>query len=171
MNIESNACIDCGNSFTEHDRMRPKRNGYPYFPECCVACALLRQKAWKSKREKALYQLKKSNNEKYDRHRERLKRSHRKRTFGLTEDAYVNLFLVQGGLCACCGQPEFALDKRSGLPKELAIDHDHDSGRVRALLCWACNVSFGLLDEDPKRIALLLVYAQMQRDRIQEERT
>ena len=52
---------------------------------------------------------------------------------------------------------------RSNRPRKLAIDHCHITGRVRALLCAACNTAFGLLNEDPVRIEALLHYAQAQK--------
>ena len=44
----------------------------------------------------------------------------------------------QKGLCAIC---------RIG-PAE-HVDHDHDSGAVRALLCFSCNIALGKLRDDP----------------------
>jgi hypothetical protein len=32
----------------------------------------------------------------------------------------------------------------------LAIDHDHVTGDIRGLLCHACNVALGLLNDDPE---------------------
>lgn len=50
-------------------------------------------------------------------------------------EQYDLLLAAQGGGCAICGR----------LPKKirLAVDHCHVSGRVRALLCAACNRSIG----------------------------
>jgi hypothetical protein len=42
----------------------------------------------------------------------------------------------------------------------MAVDHDHKTNKVRALLCHACNVSLGAMEEDPKRIEALLNYAR-----------
>ena len=45
----------------------------------------------------------------------------------------------QDGLCACCQQPESTIDKRTKKIRSLAIDHNHGTGSVRALLCCRCN--------------------------------
>lgn len=45
--------------------------------------------------------------------------------------------LLQGGKCAIC------LDRDAS-----AVDHNHDTGQVRALLCHQCNSAIGLLQED-----------------------
>lgn len=52
--------------------------------------------------------------------------------YGLTIEEYDNLLEFQGGGCAICGKP-----CASG--KRLAVDHDHTTGEVRALLCMRCN--------------------------------
>lgn len=60
------------------------------------------------------------------------------RQYGLTCDQYDAMFAEQDGLCAICGQPERALER--GRIRKLAVDHDHETGRVRGLLCYSCNV-------------------------------
>lgn len=55
------------------------------------------------------------------------------RRFGITEDQYDEIYRKQGGCCAVC-------KRASGLFKHrLAVDHDHQSGEVRGLLCIHCN--------------------------------
>ena len=46
--------------------------------------------------------------------------------------------------------------------RQLHIDHDHDTGRVRGLLCGGCNKSLGFLGEDRDRIRGLLEYLDSQ---------
>lgn len=48
---------------------------------------------------------------------------------------------AQDGMCALCGKPESV--KRNGRVVRLAVDHCHETGRVRGLLCFGCNVSIG----------------------------
>jgi hypothetical protein len=66
----------------------------------------------------------------------------------------------QGDVCAVCNMPETHIDRRSGNIRELCVDHDHKTGEVRALLCSACNVALGRLNEDPARIRALADYAE-----------
>lgn len=57
--------------------------------------------------------------------------------FGITVAQYVTLGKLQGWCCAICGR------SREELEQDLVVDHDHATGRVRALLCNACNHGLG----------------------------
>lgn len=74
--------------------------------------------------------------------------------YGITVEQYDEMFAQQGGMCAVCGGAETIKGRRW-----LDVDHCHRTGRVRALLCSTCNRVFGMLAEDPNRIAQLLRYA------------
>ena len=50
-------------------------------------------------------------------------------------------------MCAVCRNPETTLGN-NGRIKNLAVDHDHITGRVRGLLCNNCNRALGLLRDD-----------------------
>ena len=67
--------------------------------------------------------------------------------YGLTKDDYGRLSREQNGVCALCRRPETLIMK--GTLAKLAVDHDHVTGRVRGLLCRACNLGIGNLGEDP----------------------
>lgn len=41
---------------------------------------------------------------------------------------------------------------------EAQVDHDHDSGRVRGVLCTMCNLAIGYMDDDPARAEALAAY-------------
>ena len=74
------------------------------------------------------------------------------RAAGVDATRYQEMLREQGGVCAICAQPERTADGLSGKPKDLAVDHDHATGAVRALLCSACNTAIGLFNDD---VALL----------------
>src|SRR5712664_2370946 len=63
---------------------------------------------------------------------------------------YKAMFIQQAGLCAICRRPETGHYK--GRIKSLAIDHDHASGRIRALLCQRCNKGIGAFRHDTARL-------------------
>lgn len=51
------------------------------------------------------------------------------------------MYAAQDGRCALCRESE--------ANRRLAVDHDHKTGRVRALLCSRCNTALGNLRDDP----------------------
>ena len=80
------------------------------------------------------------------------------RKFGMTSTDYDILFAEQNGLCASCGLPEWYRGKDGEIIK-LSIDHNHETGKVRHLLCCRCNKALGSLQEDPELCELLKQYA------------
>lgn len=76
-----------------------------------------------------------------------------KENFGLDRQDYQTMLVAQGGVCAICGLPpieDFAL----------AIDHDHETGVIRGLLCRQCNVGIGNLRDDPALLRAALRYLE-----------
>lgn len=70
------------------------------------------------------------------------------RKYGLTREEYLALHVAQGGVCAICGRAETMRSSGDGV-RELAVDHDHETGRVRALLCASCNAGLGHFRDAP----------------------
>ena len=56
--------------------------------------------------------------------------------YGLTYKDYYRIFQAQGGRCAIC-------QRARGVAKKLAVDHDHNTGLARGLLCSPCNKMLG----------------------------
>ena len=73
-----------------------------------------------------------------------------------TQADYDRLLVKQEGLCAVCRQKETR--RIRGKVIRLSVDHDHDTGRVRGLLCGSCNVALGLLGDDQATIEALARY-------------
>ena len=57
---------------------------------------------------------------------------HLKRRYGISADEFDELVVQQGGVCAICGRPD---------PEH--VDHDHETGAVRGILCFNCNGGLG----------------------------
>lgn len=83
------------------------------------------------------------------------KRNHENRvrkTYGLNDGDYDRLYAAQGGRCAICR-------KATGKVKRLAVDHDHETGEVRGLLCFPCNHDvLGKLGDDPEVYLRIIRY-------------
>lgn len=61
--------------------------------------------------------------------------------YGLTKEQYSALYEAQDGKCYICR-------RATGARKKLAVDHDHESGYVRGLLCGPCNGILAHLRDD-----------------------
>lgn len=84
--------------------------------------------------------------------------------YGLTIELHDEMLIAQNGLCAICGKPPNPDGIRAA--SRLHADHDHVTGKVRALLCNSCNNGIGRFRDDP---ALLRAAAEyIERHRSQE---
>ena len=73
--------------------------------------------------------------------------------YGLTAAGFVNRLAEQGGVCAICACPPPEGDV-------LCVDHDHENGAVRALLCRTCNIGIGHLNDDPALVRKAAEYLE-----------
>jgi hypothetical protein len=91
------------------------------------------------------------------RHGDRVKKSQRlhhvRKTFGLSAGEYEMYHTVQGGCCAIC---------RRGivLGENDHIDHCHGTGKVRGILCNACNSGLGFFRDNPKHLLRAIAYLE-----------
>lgn len=94
-----------------------------------------------------------------DKVRESRRRSQIKCRYGLTPEQYDQMVEEVGGKCpVCLRAPDYA-----GQPRRLAVDHDHQTGRIRGLLCWRCNGAVGIIGEE--NLHRLLEYLAAAEDR------
>ena len=75
-----------------------------------------------------------------------------KYSFGITLDEYNEMFNQQKGCCAICGVHQ------SELNRVLNVDHDHETGEIRDLLCTKCNAGLGQYDDNPELVEKALEY-------------
>lgn len=74
---------------------------------------------------------------------EKRRAAHIKHRYGLTAAEYDALVEQQGGRCAICREYPTERNTRAHWDGKLCVDHDHDTGRVRGLLCNDCNLVAG----------------------------
>ena len=79
------------------------------------------------------------------------------RVYGITLEEWYDIYDEQNGVCAIC-------DQECKTKKSLSVDHDHDTGRVRGLLCNRCNRGLGLFLDDPEILKKATRYLQSNKD-------
>lgn len=126
-------CTLCGavKPLNDFPKNRRSRTGHAYR---CKPCHSSLARKW--------------NQENLERRREidraRYRRRHLADKYGITEHEYDDLLARQGGGCAICKAEVAQADGR-----RLAVDHCHETGQVRGLLCGNCNRAIGLFGDDP----------------------
>lgn len=79
--------------------------------------------------------------------------------FRVSKKDYSNLLEIQNNVCAICNKPETIINgHKNRIPKRLAIDHCHKTGKIRGLLCHKCNVSIGAMRESIKILQSAIEY-------------
>jgi hypothetical protein len=82
-----------------------------------------------------------------------VRRTHNYKQYGLSLERYEEMFEEQNGLCAICENPD-------STGRLLGVDHDHESGTIRGLLCSNCNTALGLVKEDPEILSRMIDYLE-----------
>lgn len=77
-----------------------------------------------------------------------------KTRYGLSREDYLTLHETSGGCEICRQKPR---------SRRLAIDHCHDSGKVRGLLCDACNLGLGKFEDSPELLRRAADYLERAR--------
>lgn len=75
--------------------------------------------------------------------------------YGITPEQYGAMLQQQDNRCAICRS-----DKWPGKGSRPHVDHCHDTGKVRGLLCGKCNVALGNMDDDPIRLRAAAAYVE-----------
>lgn len=153
------------------------------FERVCSTCRLENTKRWRNKnKEKVLFLEKKyrmENVEKckakdkksYEKHKEARLEADKdyywngggkqkarwriiKRKYGITREEFNEVFERQGMACAICGKRDFT-------EWTLNIDHDHETGRLRGILCNNCNIAIGLMKDNVGFLECAIKYLEL----------
>lgn len=74
--------------------------------------------------------------------------------YGISLDSYFAMLESQDNACAICGKMD------DGTPKFFHLDHCHDTGKVRGILCKDCNLGLGRFSDDPDRLRAAIGYLE-----------
>ena len=109
------------------------------------------QKAWEEKNKENIRARKKIYREN---NKDKMRNRDLKRNFGISLHEYDLMLTEQKGKCACCGTHQ------NELTRNLAVDHDHDTGLIRGLLCGKCNTAIGKLGDNIEGLMRALNYLE-----------
>lgn len=138
---------------------RSEKDGHRY---SCKNCLNKRQREYANNNKEVIKLRNKAKSEKrrlyYNSQKgvESSRRAHLKRKFNLTLEDYKLLSEKQGDVCAICGSPEM-----NNKNKVLCVDHCHNTGKIRGLLCGKCNAGIGHFMDDIKIIEKSIKYLEL----------
>jgi hypothetical protein len=84
---------------------------------------------------------------------------HFKRVHGLTLKQRSDMFTEQGEKCLICGRGELEIS-------DWHVDHDHQTGKLRGILCAGCNKGLGHFRDDPDVLVKAAEYVINMRGKI-----
>lgn len=99
-------------------------------------------------------------NECYQQYRKRNKKDEKelnklyqkKTKYGLSKEQYLDLFKKQDNKCAICG--------KSFNETKACVDHNHNTGNIRGLLCTQCNSLLGMAHDNINILKNAILYLE-----------
>lgn len=77
------------------------------------------------------------------------------RIYGISTSDFSDMLWKQGYKCACCN------DNLDANGRNTHLDHNHNTGKIRAILCHSCNTGLGLFKDDPTRLQKAIDYLKV----------
>lgn len=136
-------CSHCRIVKPVHEFHKRKDGLHGRAAECKLCRKKQRQRLYPSNRAKRLAESAEWRRRNPKRAKAKFKRWWLKSRYGLTEQAYYEMFERQNFSCAICGSTY------SQFAHGLAVDHNHKTGRIRGLLCALCNAAIANLQDEP----------------------
>ena len=81
------------------------------------------------------------------------------RKYGMTLDEMLAYVEQHDDNCDICGQPD-TTHRNATWTRQLTFDHDHDTGRLRGMLCSQCNLALGRFGEDVELLRKAIDYIE-----------
>lgn len=153
---EQRRCTDCGELKLLSEYYIHPRNTSGHGRQCksCHRAKAVKRRAndlekhrKKSRdyRAKNLEHVKAKSRERYKKNPDKWRDGTLRAKYGITLEEYNRRYAEQGGKCAVCKLPP----NPKNIIKTLAVDHDHETGAVRGLLCGWCNTGLGQFQDSP----------------------
>lgn len=119
----------------------------------CIECKIATQRAYAEEHSE---KIKVKQKEFYEKNKKHQFSRFIQRRYGMTLGNYNELILQQGGLCPIC-------DVTLTPEARPSIDHCHETGNVRNILCADCNLGLGQFRENPKALIKAALYVNIHR--------
>jgi hypothetical protein len=155
-------CTKCGQlkELTEFNKQKASKDG---LKTICKSCKKISNKNYREHNpdySKVYYQ---DNKERIDKlsvlwhhnNKEILKDGALRKKYGITLQQRTIMSEEQGGRCKICN-----IEEKHSTRQALCVDHDHDTGAVRGLLCGRCNVGLGMFQDSSEFIIKAATYLQ-----------
>ena len=139
--LASRQCKHCGCDVVDH---------YKSKPWSCKPCIRTQAKAWRDANPNKCREYEKQRNPDAKYHYNIKKR------YGISSVEYQQMLKVQNYSCAICKTKNPG--NSNGVHTKFSVDHDHNTGAVRGLLCNNCNRGIGLLQDSPNILLQAHVY-------------
>lgn len=87
----------------------------------------------------------------YVKNKDEVRRQHRLAKYGLTDEQFQTMLVRQKNSCVIC-------NKVFNSTRDTHVDHCHRTGKVRGILCGACNNGLGRFEDDTYRLLKAILY-------------
>jgi hypothetical protein len=149
-------CSKCGNAGKFY-KDATKKDG---LHSICAVCHTISYQARIERDPQARVRMRETSKQWKELNREHCKKSQTNSTlrakYGITLQDYDDMLALQNNGCKVCMLPPTT--------QRLHVDHCHTTGKVRGLLCQACNVSIGKMRESPELLRALATYIEENRN-------
>lgn len=150
IDLQPRECISCGAEFM------PRREAQV---TCSMAC--YRRSPAAREHRTQFYERRRNDPDRAARVREYNRAEQLRRRYGMTMEEHDAKLAAQGGVCMICGQPPSPDGVKAA--SRLHMDHDHETGRNRDLICLNCNRGLGYFKDDPKLLRAAADYIERHR--------
>ena len=148
----SKRCPSCGKTKPATD-FRPEASRPRGTASYCRTCEpAIRRKRYLARRDAHNEYARRYQQERPERRSVYARRYALKKLYGITPEQWDRMYEAQDGQCLICGT--------SPARKRLHVDHDHETGRVRGLLCSGCNSGIAHLRHDPQLLSKAIAYLE-----------
>jgi hypothetical protein len=171
--VTTKHCPRCARTQPDDAFVKIVRRGKPALSSWCKECRREQERAWRQNNQEKYREQERRRSERRRQDPEQqayyaeYKRRYRKtpagrlevraarlrREYGLTVQQFEAMLEVQGGRCLICRNPP-----RSGA--HLHVDHCHNTGKIRGLLCFGCNGGLGAFRDDIGRMRAAIAYLE-----------